>query len=97
MERHKNALKAARQARTHQLRNTSATSAFRTTVKKLQTLVTQAKTSGANAELKKTVTEQLNEVQRVLMKAASKNLMHPRAAARKIGRLSKAAHKAFTA
>ena len=97
MERHKSALKAARQAVKAQARNAAARSAFRTTVKKFQTLVAQAKTAGAGADLKKQVAEQLNEVQRVLMKAASKNLIHSRTAARKIGRLSQAAHKAFSA
>jgi small subunit ribosomal protein S20 len=95
MERHKSALKAARQAVRHQARNQSAISAYRTTVKKFLATVQQAKAAGATAEMKKAATDQLNQVQRVLMKAASKNLMHPRAAARKISRLSAAAHKAL--
>jgi len=96
MERHKSALKAARQAVKAQARNAAARSAFRTTVKKFQALVAQGKT-GASADLKKQVAESLNEVQKVLMKAASKNLIGARTASRKIGRLSKAAHKALGA
>lgn len=96
MERHKSALKAARQAKKHQARNTAARSAYRTNVKKLLATVESAKSGKASAEVKKTIAEQINQVQRVLMKAASKNLMHKRTASRKIGRLSAAAHKALS-
>lgn len=96
MERHKSALKAARQASRRQARNYSARSTYRTAIKKLEALLASAK-PGAGADLKKTAVEQLNEVQSILMKAASKNLIHWGKASRKIGRLSARVDKTVSA
>lgn len=91
MERHKSALKAARQAVKRTARNSAALSTVRTTVKKLRTAITTAKTGKGD---KKALAPLLNDVQRVLMKAASKNLLKSKTASRQIARLSKAVHQA---
>ncbi len=90
MERHQSALKAARQAVKRQTRNTAALSRVKTTVKKLREAIV------AKGE-KKGLPALLNEVQRTLTKAASKNLMKRETASRQIGRLSQAVHRAMKA
>ena len=90
MERHKSALKAARQAVKRTARNTAALSKVKTTVKKLRTAMT-------NKAEKKNLPALLNEVQRTLTKAASKKLMKRETAQRQIGRLSTAVHRALNA
>ena len=91
MERHKSALKAARQAAKRTARNSAALSTVRTTVKKLRVAIASAKTGKGD---KKALAPLLNEVQRTLMKAASKNLLKSKTASRHIARLSKAVHHA---
>jgi len=90
MERHKSALKAARQAVKRTVRNTAALSKVKTTVKKLRTAM-------ANKAEQKNLPALLNEAQRTLTKAASKKLMKKETAARQIGRLSTAVHRALNA
>ena len=91
MERHKSALKAARQAVKRTARNSAALSSVRTNVKKLRTAIATAKTGKGD---KVALATMLNEVQRTLMKAASKNLIKAKTASRQVARLSKAVHQA---
>ncbi len=94
MERHANALKAARQAKRRNERNRNQRAGLRTVVKKVRaTIETKAK----KEELKKTLPSLLNDAQRQLMKAASRGLIKAGNASRQIARLSKAAHKALNA
>jgi small subunit ribosomal protein S20 len=91
MARHKSAVKAARQANKRAERNSQARASYRTTIKKLRTAL-QAKDLKKDVA-KKTLPPLLNEVQRVLMKAASKNLIKRETASRQIARLSAAVHR----
>jgi len=94
MERHANALKAARQAKRRNERNRQARAGLRTVVKKVRTtLLSKAK----KEDLKKQLPVLLNEAQRALMKAASKGLIKTGNASRQIARLSSAVHKALNA
>lgn len=92
MVRHKSAVKAARQAVKHRERNSQARASYKTHVKKLRTALATKSTN--KAELKKSLLPLLNETQRVLMKAASKNLIKKQSASRQISRLSLAVHRA---
>ncbi|MBY0370025.1 30S ribosomal protein S20 [bacterium] len=85
MVRHKSALKAARQAEKRRLHNNTLRSNFKTVVKKLRTELANAKGGKANKE---GLMGALNQVQSVLMKAANRNLIKHRGAARRISRLS---------
>ncbi len=90
MERHASALKAARQAIKHRERNRQMRSQFKTLVKSLRTALEEK----SKAEAKKNLPPLLNQVQRVLMKAASKNLIKKKTASRYISRLSAAVSRA---
>ena len=90
MATHASAVKAAKQAVVRNKRNSQARAQFRTIVKNLRA-ATKGKL-GKDAE--KTLQPLLNEVQKVLMKAASKNLIKKKTASRYISRLSQAVHKA---
>ncbi len=92
MERHANALKAARQAKKRNERNRNQRAGLRTVVKKVRSTITA---KGKPEELKKTLPSLLNEAQRALMKAASKGLIKTGNASRQIARLSSAVHKAM--
>lgn len=91
--RHKSAVKAARQAVKRNARNTQAHARVKTIVKKLKTaLATPVKDKDA---AKKSLAPLLNDVQKTLMKAASKNLIKRETASRTVSRLSSAVHKAL--
>jgi len=90
MERHKSALKAARQAVKRTIHNTAALSKVKTSVKKLRLAI------AAKGD-KKDLPAILNEVQRTLTKAAGKNLLKKKTAQRQVARLSTAVHKAMKA
>lgn len=93
MATHASAAKAARQAVVRNQRNNQARARFRTVVKNLRTAM-KAKL-GKDAE--KTLQPLLNEAQKILMKAASKNLIKKKTASRYVSRLSQAVHKATRA
>ncbi|MSP18865.1 MAG: 30S ribosomal protein S20 [Bdellovibrionales bacterium] len=90
MAKHASAVKAARQAVTRNKRNSQARGHFRTIVKNLRAAMKEK--IGKDAE--KTLQPLLNEAQKILMKAASKNLIKKKTASRYISRLSQAVHKA---
>lgn len=92
MARHASALKAARQAVKRNERNRQARATVKTALKKLRTAIT-----AKEGNKKETLPKMLSEVQRVLMKAASKNLIKRENASRQIARLSTAIHKAISA
>jgi small subunit ribosomal protein S20 len=89
MATHASAVKAARQAVVRNERNTQARARFRTVVKNLRT----AMKSKLGKDAEKTLQPLLNEVQKVLMKAASKDLIKKKTASRYVSRLSKAVHQ----
>lgn len=91
--RHKSAVKAARQAVKRNERNTQARNRYKTIVKKLK--VALATPSKDKEAAKKTLAPLLNDVQKTLMKAASKNLIKAKTASRSISRMSAAVHKAL--
>ena len=94
MERHANALKAARQSKKRNERNRKSRAGLRTVVKKVRaTLDSKAK----KEDLKKVLPALLNEAQRALMKASSRGLIKKGNASRHVARLSKAIHKALNA
>ncbi|MBI4405694.1 MAG: 30S ribosomal protein S20 [Deltaproteobacteria bacterium] len=94
MAKHASARKAARQSLKRQQANTTVRSKCRTAVKKLRTALTA---KPANLEdAKKQLGGLLSETQRVLMKAASKNIIRFGTASRQISRLSAAVSKALT-
>jgi small subunit ribosomal protein S20 len=80
----KSAEKANRQSIKHRARNQHISSTVRTSVRKFRDSV--AKGDGA------VVATELKAATRQIAKAASKGVIHPRQAARRISRLSKAAH-----
>ena len=88
MERHKSALKAARQAVKRTVRNTAALSKVKTSVKKLRLAI------AAKGD-KKDLPAILSEVQRTLTKAASKNVYKRGTVSRQIGRLVGAASRSL--
>ncbi len=92
MERHKSALKAARQSEKRRAHNTTLRSNYKTVVKKLRSEITKAAGGKGSKEV---LVGALNEVQSVLMKAANRNLIKARGASRRIARLSAAVSKAL--
>lgn len=86
MERHASALKAARQAKKKNERNRAARASFRSLLKKVREEA--AKKYPTKEEAKKVLSPLLNEAQKVLMKAASKNLIKKKTASRYVSRLS---------
>jgi small subunit ribosomal protein S20 len=89
MATHASATKAAKQAVARNQRNNQARARFRTVVKNLRT----AMKSKAGKDAEKVLQPLLNEAQKILMKAASKNLIKKKTASRYISRLSQAVHK----
>jgi len=92
MATHASAAKAARQSEKRRVRNQAARSNLRSMVKKVRTELLSKKAEGkeiASASLQTL----LSQVQRVLMKAASKNLIKKRTASRTIARLNQAANR----
>ncbi len=86
MERHASALKAARQSEKRKERNRAGRATFRSLMKKVREEA--VKKYASKEEAKKVMAPLLSEVQRVLMKAASKNLIKKKTASRYISRLS---------
>ena len=86
MERHKSALKAARQASKRQARNQAAQSRYKTFIRGLREGIANAGTDKEAA--RKILVPLVNNLQSVLMKAASKNLIGKKTASRYISRLS---------
>ncbi|MBI1859899.1 MAG: 30S ribosomal protein S20 [Deltaproteobacteria bacterium] len=94
MERHKSALKAARQASKKRVRNTASRSRYKTFIRSLREGLAAA---GADKEgAKKLLIPMMNNLQSVLMKAASKNLIKKKTASRYVSRLSSRVHKALS-
>ena len=91
MERHASAVKAARQALKRQARNRAALSECKTVVRHLKDALAK---KSSKEELKKAAAPLLNEVQRVLMKAAHKKILKKETVSRKIARLSHEVHTA---
>ena len=82
----RSAEKQNRQAQKHRARNTHVMSTVRTSVRKFR----EAAAAGDAAKTK----EELTAAIRQIAKAASKGVIHKAQAARRISRLSKAAHHA---
>ena len=89
MANHKSALKRHRQSLVRRARNASVKSGVKTVVKKVRVSIEQKDGAAAMAALAAAVP--------AIDKAASKGVIHRRAASRKISRLMRAAHKATAA
>lgn len=96
MERHKSALKAARQAEKRRARNQSQIAAYRTAVKKFRALMGETTASKNKTEAAPKLKSMFSEVQALLMKAGSKNLINTGTASRKVARLGRAMHQALS-
>ncbi len=93
MANHASAVKAARQSVKHRESNIIVRSRFKTAIKKLRA-ATVAKYDSKTAA--KTVLDpMMNDVQRLLMKAAAKNIIKKETASRQVSRLNIAIHKAL--
>lgn len=77
------AIKRARQAEKHRLRNKTVKTAIKTIAKKVETLVA--------AKEKEETRKALVEAAEIISKAASKGVIHKNTASRKISRLAKLA------
>jgi small subunit ribosomal protein S20 len=95
MERHQNAIKAARQSEKRRKSNVSARGAVRTAIKNFETKL--AALPKNKEEAKKAIEPLFNSLQKTLMKAGSKKLISREAASRKVSRLSKRIHSALNA
>ena len=95
MATHASAEKAARQATKRQNRNLQVVSRCKTSIKKLRTAIVAK--YGTKDEALKALGPLLSNVQKTLMKAASKRIMKPKTASRHISRLSSAVHKVLGA
>lgn len=93
MERHQNAIKAARQAEKHRKANSAARAGVRTIVKAFETKLQSLPKN--KEEATKLMAPVLSSLQRTLMKAGSKRLISKQAASRQVGRLSKKLAKAI--
>ena len=82
MAHHKDAIKRIRTSRAANERNRSNRSRMRNKIKELRTLVEGGDAAAAQADLPGTVS--------LLQKLAQKGVIHPRNAARRISRLTKA-------
>ena len=85
----KSAEKANRQSTKHRARNSHISSTVRTSVRKFREGLEAGVTEKTPVELKAAIRE--------IAKAATKGVIHKAQAARRISRLSKAAHNAKTA
>jgi len=90
MERHASALKAARQSEKRRLANQVVREECKTIVKKVRKAITEA--AAKNEAAIKELPAMIGNVQRKLMKAASKNVIERGKASRLVSRLSKAAN-----
>jgi|APFre7841882590_1041340.scaffolds.fasta_scaffold06980_2 small subunit ribosomal protein S20 len=86
---HKSVEKRARQNQKRYLHNKAIKSSMKTRIKGLLTTLEGKNKDTANAELKKTISS--------ISKAASKGIIHKKAASRKISRLTKRVNKQLTA
>jgi len=91
MATHASAEKAARQAIKHAQRNNVARSQYKTAVKKIKVAMT-AKYESKDAATK-ALAPLISQAQRVLMRAASKNVIKSRTASRQISRLNLAVQR----
>ncbi len=80
MANHKSAIKRHRQSLKRRERNRSQKSTIRTAVKSVQEKLAGGDAKGAQEELRST--------ERLIAKAASKGILHPRTAARRVSRLA---------
>ncbi len=85
MANHKSAEKRARQIKKRNARNSFIRSTMRTTIKKVR--------ATAEAGKKDEATAALEEAVRTIDKAASKKVVHPKNASRKISRLTRLVNK----
>jgi small subunit ribosomal protein S20 len=83
---HKSAIKRARAAVVKRDRNSQYLSSVKTTVKRLRFAIAGLK-AGTDKDIKK-VEALLSKAQEMLMKAASRGVMHKKAASRKVSRLT---------
>jgi small subunit ribosomal protein S20 len=83
---HKSAIKRARAAVVRRDRNSQYLSSVKTTVKRLRFAIAGLK-AGTDKDIKK-VEALLSKAQEMLMKAASRGVMHKKAASRKVSRLT---------
>ena len=81
MANHKSAIKRARQDIIRNVRNSSRKTKIKSSVKKLNELISNKDKAASEETLKK--------VSAVILKAASKGTLHNKTASRKISRLSK--------
>lgn len=88
MATHASAAKAARQAEKRRARNQSGRAKVKTYVKNVRKAATEKKGKDVLIPL-------LNEAQRVLMKAANKNLIRKGTASRQVARLSQVVNRAL--
>lgn len=88
MANHKSATKRARSALVKRDRNTQYLASVKTTVKRLRFAIAGLK-AGTDKDVKK-VEALLSKAQEMLMKAASKGVMHKKSASRKVSRLTQA-------
>ncbi len=86
MASHKSAIKRARAAVVKRDRNSQYLSSVKTTVKRLRFAIAGLK-AGTDKDIKK-VEALLSKAQEMLMKAASRGVMHKKAASRKVSRLT---------
>jgi len=94
MERHASALKAARQAKRHETRNTSAIARMRTHIRKLR-IATAQKYDKKDAAIK-ALTPLLNVTQSVIMTTARHGIIKRPTASRYVARLSKHVHETIS-
>lgn len=85
MANHPSALKRVKQSQVRHLRNTSIKSRVKTTIKKFY----QALETGTVEAARPAMIQAMSQINR----AASKGVVHPRTASRKISRLSKKLHR----
>lgn len=93
MERHKSALKAARQSERRRVSNQAARSRYRTFVRGLREGLEGVGADKAVAQ--KMLVPLINNLQSVLMKAASKKLIKKKTASRYISRLNARVQRAI--
>lgn len=86
MANHPSALKRARQSKSRRLRNLAHKTRAKSVVKEVRELLASKNTDQAQEKLKKAVS--------VLHRSASKGVLHPKKASRKISRLTRAVNQA---
>lgn len=89
MANHPSALKRARQSKIRRLRNLAHKTRAKSVVKEVRSLLASKNTDLAQEKLKKAVS--------TLHRSASKGVIHPKKASRKISRLTRAVNRAQSA